>query len=148
ENTGAIKSYERCGFSIYTTFHCYKLINFRSEVDTKSSGVSIRQISKPNWAVYESFGDTSPYFLDSTSILNQNIEHEHLAEARIGVETVGYIIFQPQVSRLSQIAVDKSRRGQGIGKALLAYALNISDSKTLTILNVDQGQSEIINTLH
>ena len=147
ENERAVKSYERCGFSIYTTYHCYKLKKFSNPANNLLSQISISRTTKPDWSLYEKFADTTPYFLDSTPILRQNLEHEHLAEARLGDEIVGYIIFQPQVSRLSHIAVDKNRRGNGIGKMLLDYALKASHTNSLTVLNVDQSQKTLINIL-
>ena len=147
KNERAIRSYEHCGFSIYTTYHCYKLKKFSNPASDFLSRVAIVKTKEPNWLLYEKFVDTTPYFLDSTPILRQNLEHEHLAEARLGDEVVGYIIFQPQVSRLSHIAVDKNLRGNGIGKMLLDYALKASPTNSLTLLNVDQNHKTLIKTL-
>lgn len=148
QNERAIKSYKSCGFSIRTKYHCFKLKDFNHNIENALSGLTIRQKKQPDWPLYESFCDTKPYFLDSIPVLSQNLEHEHLAEACLGNEVVGYIIFQPQVSRVSQIAVAKSKRGQGIGKKLLAYALEASQTKTMTILNVDESQTKLIEALH
>lgn len=146
ENEKAIKNYKRCGFSVTKTYHCFKL-NTLKRKNKILPALKIRQVSAPNWALYELFHDTTPYYLDSIPVLNQNLGHEHLAEASIEGKIVGYIIFQPQVSRLSQIAVDKSRRNQGVGKNLLAYALDVCHTQTLTILNVAQNQTLLISIL-
>lgn len=147
ENEKAIKSYVSCGFSIFTKYHCYKLTKLNSTLRLPSPQVTIRPVSQPNWPLYESFFDTTPYFLDSTAVLKHNLQHEEMVEARLGSEVVGYIIFQPMVSRISQVAVDKKHRGKGIGKMLLDYALKASPTKALTILNVGQKETELIKIL-
>lgn len=147
ENEKAIKSYVSCGFSIFTKYHCYKLTKLNSTFRQPSPQITIWPVNQPNWPLYESFFDTIPYFLDSTDVLRHNLQHEVLAEASLGNDVVGYIIFQPSVSRISQVAVDKKHRGIGVGKMLLEYALKASPAKALTILNVDQKETELIKIL-
>lgn len=147
-NDKAIKSYKSCGFSIYTTYCCFKI---SSDSLKKGSPVHenfvIEKTIHADWSLYKTFHDTEAYFLDSIPMLKYHLNHEHLAEAKIGDQVVGYIIFQPQVARISHLAVDERFRGKGIGKALIAYSLQFTSSLPVTILNIDYQQKELINLL-
>lgn len=146
-NKKAIKAYQHCGFAIHKLYHCFRLnVEALADQPVKDS-LSITKIANANWARYTTFLDCPPSYLDSISVLSHNIVHEHVAEAKMDNMVVGYIIFQPNAARISQIAVRKEYRGQGIGRALLRYALQHISTKVITLLNIDHQEKETIQVL-
>lgn len=147
ENKQAINSYNSCGFSISTTYHCFQYNKPHLSVVTPALEVSIVAELEADWSLFDTFHDANTHFLDSTPILKNHLKFEHLVVARMDEKAVGYIIFQPLVARISQLAVDKRFRRNGIGKQLLMYALRATFSNALTIVNVDYQQIKLINIL-
>jgi|SRR5690606_8593924 ribosomal protein S18 acetylase RimI-like enzyme len=146
-NERAIKSYQKCGFTIHKLYHCFRLKEENIITDSSTRGIAIVPQAMANWPLYDAMLDWQPSYLDSSTVLKHNIAREHIAEARIGDTVVGYIIFQPYASRISQLAVAESYRGQGIGKSLLAYAFQHTSAKTITWVNIDQHEKEMIQVL-
>ena len=146
-NEKAIKSYKKCGFTIQKLYHCFRLKADNLIIDRSNPSISIGPQAIANWPLYDAMLDWQPSYLDSSRVLKHNIAREHIAEARIGNTVVGYIIFQPNASRISQLAVSKSHRGQGIGKELLAYAFQHTASKTITWINIDKHEEKTIQVL-
>lgn len=147
ENQQAIRSYLSCGFSISTTYHCFQFSNPHFLIGSATPDVEITLETEADWDLFTTFHDAELHFLDSSPILKKHIREEQLVVARMGEKVVGYIIFQPQVARISQLAVDKRFRKNGIGKQLLMHAIKATFSNTLTIVNVDYQQIKLINIL-
>lgn len=147
ENKQAISSYLSCGFSISTTYHCFQYSKPQVLGGVPTLEISILAEREADWPLFTSFHDVDTHFLDSTPILKKHLKYEHLVVARMGEKAVGYIIFQPQVARISQLAVDKRFRKNGIGKQLLMHAMKATFSNALTIVNVDYQQIKLINIL-
>lgn len=146
-NERAIKSYKKCGFSIHKLYHCFRLQAENLVQDSTLSSIAITPQAKANWPLYASMLDCQPSYLDSSTVLKHNISNEHIAEASIDNSVVGYIIFQPSASRISQIAVAKAYRGQGIGKKLLDYAFRHTATDTITLINIDHNERNVIQVL-
>ena len=130
-NEKAISLYEKIGFTFKRSFKCYKMVKkFQS-----FSEVNVREGKMDE--VNFSFNDFEPSFIDSS---------EHL---RMGEETVlvsendgaisGYLIFQPHIGRISQIAVNRISRNSGVGEALLGQAQSLA-KKPLTIMNIPEDE--------
>lgn len=146
-NERAIKSYQKCGFKIQKLYHCFRLHAENLIIDKPNPEISINAQVKANWSLYTTMLDWQPSYLDSSTVLKHNITREHIAEAHIGNTVAGYIIFQQNSSRISQLAVAKAFRGLGIGKRLLEYAFQHTSSKTITWINIDQYEEKTIQVL-
>lgn len=146
-NERAIKSYQTCGFTLHTRYHCFQLKAENLIKDKAPASIAITKKEKANWPLYATFLDCNPSYLDSIPILTHNIANEHIAEAKEGDTTVGYIIFQSSAARISQLAIAKAYRNKGIGTKLLHYALSHISSKTITLINIDHDEKEVIQVL-
>ena len=133
-NDHAIRLYEKTGFSFRRTFLCYKL--------EKKQRLSLRgNISDGSLDdLDDRFTDFSPSFIDSREQLMRG--NEKVLIAKKGKLIVGYIIFQPSLGRVSQIAVSRVARREGVGKNLIALAQSKS-RKSLTIMNVPEDELEV-----
>ena len=130
-NEYAIKLYEKIGFNFKRRFLCY-----RQTIPLKlKNPLPIRE-GKMGLVDFD-FMDFESSFLDSQQHLK--LGNERVLIAEIEGKKRGYIIFQPHVGRISQLAVSRLYRGRAIGKSLI-YAAQQQADKTLTIMNIPEDQ--------
>lgn len=125
-NKTAIRLYEKMGFTFRRSFHCYKLMNKLSGNTQNIEEGNIQELNAD-------FADFEPSFVDSMGQLKKGEETVLLYKKN--EQTVGYIVFQSNTGRISQLAVSRLHRGENIGSRLLNAAQERS-LKTLTIMNV------------
>lgn len=137
-NERAIKAYEGIGFKKTKYFKCY-VLNEEDPIFKKASNdsVEILQVKSPNWNLYEQFCDYQPSFLDSSRMIIDNLANEIIIEAREDDQCIGFAIYQSNFGRISQIGIQPSHRGRGIGSRLIQYIHQSSTIKKLTIINVN-----------
>ena len=134
KNKRAIHVYEDIGFEIAQGFRCYaKRGYFHTE---QKYDLRVKTSISPN---YNSFWEMEPCFLDQPQQLKYNIHNEMILESLKEDEITGYIIFQPRLGRISQIAVNPIYRGQGIGNFLVCEAFQRSATAHMTIMNVPEA---------
>lgn len=141
-NTAAGNLYESIGFRFTRVFKCFRL---KKELDPLSS-VQIREVSGWN-PVFDKHFSFLPSFLDSPSQIRYNLLNEVILEAWWEGELAGHLIFQPQIGRISQLAVNPLHRSRGIGRTLLAHCQLRSEIKRLTLMNIPEDQIETIEAL-
>ncbi len=131
-NEQAIRLYEKIGFHFRRKFLCYKLedSSFFSDVEDTTAEGSIQDIN-------EDFADFEPSFVDSKNQLLQGSETVLLAKREN--EVLGYVVFQPIFGRISQVAISRNHRKEGLGKSLIKGVLNRSNKK-LTVINVPENE--------
>ncbi len=130
-NKQAISLYEKIGFTFKRRFKCYKM---------KSTFKSFSEIKVHEGAMSDvnfNFNDFEPSFIDSSEHLKRGEEKVLLAKS--AGKTTGYIVFQPHLGRISQLAVDRIHRQLGAGEALLSHAQSLS-IKQLTIMNIPEDE--------
>lgn len=130
-NKRAIALYEKIGFTFKRRFKCYKM----TEQKESFSEIHIHEgsISEVNF----NFNDFEPSFIDSSEHLKRGTEKVLLSKKNS--ENTGYVILQPHLGRISQLAVHRLHRQTGVGEALLAHAQAIS-KKPLTIMNIPDDE--------
>ncbi|MFK7953999.1 MAG: GNAT family N-acetyltransferase [Ekhidna sp.] len=129
-NKTAIRLYEKIGFTYRRSFQCYKMV--------KTLGSNVENVTEEDLNNLDNdFADFEPSFIDSIQQLKRGSE-KVLVYKKEG-ETVGYIIFQPHIGRISQLAVSRLHRGENIGKVLLNAAQKNS-IKPVTIMNVPDDE--------
>lgn len=130
-NENAIKLYEKIGFTFKRRFLCYKQlnqINHTSELEVVEGTIS---------DVDFNFMDFDSSFLDSEEHLN--LGREKVLLARKHDLVIGYLIFQPHLGRISQMAVSRLYRQEGAGLALIAAAQQHT-TRPLTIMNIPEDE--------
>lgn len=137
-NQTAIRLYEKIGFSYRRKFLCYKLekpTQIASDLMVIEGGLN---------DVNDDFADFEPSFIDSKNQLLLGKEKTLIikTDGKIG----GYIAFQPKQGRISQIAVSRLYRREGMGSALIAAAQKLSEKK-LTVINVPEDEVGFQNFL-
>lgn len=135
DNEAAIKAYQKSGFQTTKTFQCLML---KDGILTRNYEVAIeiKKVREFSIEEYAALGEINPSMLDQLTQVKYHLEKEVILECRKGIILKGYIIFQPQNGRITQLAVDQSCRQQGVGTALVSHAYLLSESKTLSVLNI------------
>ena len=131
-NEYAIKLYEKIGFSIKRKMLCFKQthqIDFlKAELPTEEGAIS---------EVDFTFCDFQPSFIDNETHLRDGDEKVLLC--KIENELAGFVVFQPHLGRISQLAVSRKFRGDKVGKSLIFNVQKHTDKK-LTIMNIPEDQ--------
>ncbi|WP_436518023.1 GNAT family N-acetyltransferase [Ekhidna sp. To15] len=130
-NKTAISLYEKIGFTFKRRFKCYKMASaLESKADER---VGIGTMEEVNF----DFVDFEPSFIDSSEHLKRGAETVIVAKEKDIIS--GYLIFQPHLGRISQLAVAGAHRNEGIGEALLRKAQSLT-KKSLTIMNIPEDE--------
>lgn len=131
-NIYAIALYEKIGFTFKRRFKCYKKIK---ELDVETEV----EVAEGNMEEVDfSFSDFHPCFLDSEEHLKRGNEKVLLARNGSG-DLEGYLILQPHLGRISQIAVDRIHRHNRVGLSLIRKAQMLAD-KPLSIMNIPEDE--------
>jgi ribosomal protein S18 acetylase RimI-like enzyme len=136
-NKPAIVSYSKVGFKRNRLLRCYKIQYGELNKTKVNVQAAIRRGLIPDWALYQRFGENLTSYLDQTHMLSRNMSNETLLEAYLDDYCVGYAVYQRDLGRISQFGVKKEYRRIGVGASLFQYMLNHSDTKNLTVLNID-----------
>ena len=144
DNETALKLYDSLGYK-----PSRRLLCFKGYTAQKKAEETIELRIQHHWELnrYADFLSFHPSFVDTHSQLIFNKKNELIIEAYFEERLAGFIIFQPHLGRISQIAVEVTLRGRGIAKCLLNQALLLSDQKPLSIINIPIDQEQTINSL-
>ncbi|MEQ6118190.1 GNAT family N-acetyltransferase [Reichenbachiella sp. MALMAid0571] len=142
-NDRAIKAYHKTGFTQSKHYKCFMLKNGLSHKKAYLS-IKLKTSNPENLSAYQPFATANPSMLDSYEQLPFNLKNETCFEALHHNEVIGYLIFQHKTGRISQMAVKPEYRKKGIGTNLLREAYNLSQNKSLTVLNIEKQETEMI----
>ncbi len=133
-NIPAIKTYRNLGFEIIRELHCYKgsLQKFNS-----SETIEIRNIETYDWQKMQSFWDFKPSWQNSIPVV------EKLKDTNISLgifqnsELLGYVIYNPTLKRINQLAIAKMARNKGFGSKLLDI-ISKNYGTEISVMNVEE----------
>ncbi|UCG44647.1 MAG: GNAT family N-acetyltransferase [Candidatus Bathyarchaeota archaeon] len=147
-NKKAYNLYKKKGFREIRQLECFS-------ADTSSPNLSraakvdtvIEQMEVPDWPLFESFWDWQPSWQNSTNSMKRCPDKKLILGAISDNECVGYAILYPESGDITQIAVDKGQRRQGIGSQLVKRLVEETHKGRLAILNVDNAATGTIDFL-
>lgn len=129
-NNPAIIAYENLGFKTVRKLLCFNgIIN----LEEKDINISIKEIKSFQWEKFKSFWDIEPSWQSSVIVLENIHQSCTILGAYKNEQLKGYIIYNPAVKKVYQIAVDQNSRRQGIGTKLL----NATGQQGISVNNVD-----------
>lgn len=143
DNEQAINAYSKAGFEKTKTFQCLMLKDGVLKRNENES-FDIKQVSDFSMEEYSSICEISAGMLDQLSQVKYHLNKESILEYRKEGVLIGYAIFQPINGRITQLAVSKVHRRRGIATALIKYAHRLSESKTLSVLNLETKEEGMI----
>ena len=142
-NKKAIKSYQAAEFEINRKLLCFKAEKI---ANTSTPDIHIKKVESPDWKLYQSWASTVPAFGDSFEMLIKS-DAEIVWQVEHNSKAIGYLSFQPENGRISQISINPAWRGQGIGQHLLFRLKRQFNLPHLTVLNVSEDAEEILSFL-
>ena len=138
-NTSAISIYKKSGFEICRNFNYFSIdktkINFSNK--TADSIDEIKNISLHEKKIMSSFWDFHPSWQNSFEAIEREPEDYIFRGAIKNQSLIGYIIFEPVSGDITQIAVDKNHRRQGVATGLLHEICKLNQHKNIKALNTD-----------
>ncbi|MEA5006125.1 MAG: GNAT family N-acetyltransferase [Rikenellaceae bacterium] len=138
-NTTAISVYKNQGFITTREFGYYR--KKQSEISLNDSHIvpqlSFQEIFLETVSHCTSFIDFIPSWQNSYESIIRSQEGFKYIGALYDGKLVGYCILEPSSGDITQIAVDKKYRRQGIGTNMLAQALRHNKNESIKVVNTD-----------
>ncbi|RNI25817.1 GNAT family N-acetyltransferase [Rufibacter latericius] len=148
ENKRALRIYQELGFTITRTFHVFRHSKADLQWHSHSPGnVSFRQVTAPNWSLYQTFWDVEPSWHQNPAAVDQTLADVQIVEAWLQEQCVGYGIIYPMTGAVSQLAVAPAWRRKGIGQGLLQQMVSLTSSPLIAVVNVDAQAEQMVQFL-
>lgn len=138
-NTKAVSVYRNLGFEVTREFYYSMQANEHISNLIKESDTlySVKQISTDQLDLFTEFWDFTPSWQNSFESIQRAVDDFICLGVFVDGRIVGYCVFEPISGDLTQIAVDKKYRRQGIASLLLKEILNLNKNSILKIVNTD-----------
>lgn len=138
-NTKAVSVYRNLGFAVTREFYYSMQTNEHISNLIKESDTlySVKRISIDQLDSFTEFWDFTPSWQNSFESIQRAIDDFICLGVFVDGRIVGYCVFEPISGDLTQIAVDKKYRRQGIASLLLKEILNLNKNSILKIVNTD-----------
>lgn len=143
QNIQAIKSYESTGYKIYRTLICFKGI---PQIQEDSNSYPVLALKEMDWGTWASFWDWQPTWQNATTALKNIGSGNNSIGIHLDEKLVAYASYNPQNNRISQFAVAKDYRKQGLGSALFQHIYNENKAE-LSLVNVDAAAADTLSFL-
>ncbi len=147
-NSKAISIYQQLGFKSRREFNYF--FCDRKEISVQSGKMSdqimIRQTDlhpdsmMPMW-------DVEPSWQNGFESISRKKNDFIILGAFLGKELIGYGIIEPSSGDISQFAVKKEFRRQGIGTTLLHELLSFNQASIIKVVNADAADPSIVSFL-
>jgi ribosomal protein S18 acetylase RimI-like enzyme len=142
-NFPALKIYERVGFGKDRTMDCYK---GTLALNVESKNNVVRKLENYHWPEMRAFWDIRPSWQNDVQAIT-NLGDTLDSYGYYEKETLlGYLIFNPRMRRIMQLAVHTEHRQRGIGRALVQQ-LASEHGPEVSIINVERSSPPICSFL-
>lgn len=143
QNIQAIKSYESTGYKINRTLICFKGI---PQIQKDRKQYPVLALKEMDWDKWASFWDWQPTWQNAITALKNIGSGNNSIGIHLDEKLVAYASYNPQNNRISQFAVAKDYRNQGLGTALFQHIFNENKAE-ISLVNVDATATETISFL-
>lgn len=136
-NTKAVSVYKNIGFEVSREFNYFRQENKKIKNDIKTSDIpcSIKQINIRDFDFLPDFRDFYPSWQNSFESINRASNDFVSLGAFIQNKLAGYCVFEPVSGDITQIAVDKQYRREGIASLLLREMTGLNKNQAVKIIN-------------
>lgn len=138
-NTNAVSVYKKLGFAVSREFNYFVQDGSLVRISSKSLPLDYRisKISLEQKGEYASFGDFVPSWQNGFEAIMRRVDDFKILGAYKGLELIGYCIFEPTSGDVTQLAVKRSHRRQGVASLLLNEALKFNKHPFVKVINTD-----------
>lgn len=138
-NTKAVSVYRNLGFEVTREFYYSMQANEHISNLIKESDTlySVKQISTDQLDLFTEFWDFTSSWQNSFESIQRAVDDFICLGVFVDGRIVGYCVFESISGDLTQLAVDKKYRRQGIASLLLKEILNLNKNSILKIVNTD-----------
>lgn len=146
ENNKAYSVYERQGFVVSRTFDCFRtnLADWILPERALSDEIILKEIDLSYQLQMEAMTDFTISWQNNFQALLKNPDDFVVTGAFRDNELVGYGIVEPASGDISQLAVVKNERRNGIGSNLLAALKKMIKAGIVKVVNIESKEKGII----
>lgn len=146
-NTKAVSVYKNLGFEATREFNYFvqKKGGIKNKTKTLDIPYVIREINVEEYHFIPDFWDFSPSWQNSFESIRRSSSDFISKGVFAGNKLVGYFVFEPVSGDITQIAVDRQHRRNGIASLLLNEIIELNKSDILKVVNADVSCSSITN---
>lgn len=148
-NTSAVSVYNKQGFTTTREFNYF--VQQMAEIKQKNiaipNGLTLNRISLSELKNVESFWDYSPSWQNSFEAIKRNPEDFIIIGANKRNNLVGYGIIEPYSGDITQIAVDKKHRNEGIGRTILNELIKLNSHSSIKLINAELNCQSITHLM-
>ena len=139
-NKAAINLYEKFGFTKVRELALLKCNHLIESDILQPADLEIREIAEPDWELFQTFWDGEPSWQNMPRAAMRVIETRGIIGAFMNGSCIGYIVFSRNLGRVSQLAVAKDYRNQGVATSLIRRTqAEIESGATIQIINIDKS---------
>ena len=136
-NPKAVSVYRKLDFKVSREFNYFGASNDDVKLTAVklSPKVTVKETSLEKLKVVSEFWDFAPSWQNSFEAINRCLSDFRIFGAFQEHKLMAYGVFEPRSGDITQIAVDKAFRRQGIGTALLNEMVKINQSAAIKLIN-------------
>ncbi len=143
-NTGAVRLYEKLGFSPVRELALMQCDKPVPVSDDEHRRIGIRSMEEPDWNIFLQFWEGEPSWQNSCDAIDRSSDRKRILAAYIEGECVGYVIFSSSFGRIAQIAVSREFAGYGVGRRLVREVQNgMTPGYSLQVINADKAIARV-----
>lgn len=138
-NTNAVSVYKKLGFETSREFNYFKQVNELIQINSKDlrDEFCFKEMDLGDKNILMKFWDFTPSWQNSFEAIERSFDDFIIIGVYKMEKLIGYSIFEPNSGDLTQIAISKEFRRQGIGSALLCEALKENKFKSVKAVNTE-----------
>jgi ribosomal protein S18 acetylase RimI-like enzyme len=138
-NTNAVSVYRKLGFETIREFNYFKQANELIKLNSKdlSEDFCFKDMDLGDKNLLMKFWDFTPSWQNSFEAIERSFDDFKIIGVYKDDVLIGYSIFEPNSGDLTQIAVDKEYRRQGIGYTLLCEVLKYNKFNSVKAVNTE-----------
>ncbi|MFA6201070.1 MAG: GNAT family N-acetyltransferase [Bacteroidales bacterium] len=138
-NTNAVSVYRKLGFETIREFNYFKQANELIKLNSKDllEGFCFKEMDLGDKNLLMKFWDFTPSWQNSFEAIERSFDDFKIIGVYKDDVLIGYSIFEPNSGDLTQIAISKEYRRQGLGSALLCETLKYNTFNSVKAVNTE-----------
>lgn len=148
-NQKAVSVYKNLHFKVIRELNYFTSpkVDIRLNSSKLPDKVTLKTVTVDQLKLNNNFWDFTPSWQNSFESINRCLDNFRIFGAFYKEKLLGYGVFEPGSGDITQIAVNKTYRRQGIGTSLLNEMIKISQSSSIKVINAEISCTEMLHFL-